>query len=120
MEKYAGIHVLLDMWDIDPDLLMDLNFISETLRFAAQQAQATLLYDHYHHFGEGQGVTGVLILAESHISIHTWPETGFAALDVFLCGKCDPQDCLPILLGGFKPKKHSIIQEYRGIEQTQE
>jgi len=118
MEKYAGRHILLDMWGINSDLLTDINFITTTLRLAAIEANATILYDHYHHFGEGYGITGVLILAESHISIHTWPETDFAAVDIFLCGNCDPKDTLPVLMNHFKPKKHVTVQEYkRGEEQ---
>jgi len=50
-----------------------------------------------HNFGEGSGVTGVVLLAESHISIHTWPELKYAAVDIFMCGACDPQRAIPVL-----------------------
>lgn len=65
----------------------DLAQIEQSLRAAATAANACLLSVHLHHFGEGQGVTGVALLAESHISIHTWPETGDTAVDLFICGQ---------------------------------
>lgn len=66
--------------------LDDLALIETALRSAAQAAHARVLDVRLHHFGDGQGVTGVALLAESHISIHTWPEHGLAAIDLFVCG----------------------------------
>ena len=66
--------------------LGDLALIEQTLRTAAAAARARVLGVHLHHFGAGMGVTGVALLAESHISIHTWPETGSVAVDLFVCG----------------------------------
>jgi S-adenosylmethionine decarboxylase len=68
------------MIDSDPRL------IEQILRAAAAAANARVLGVHLHHFGERMGVTGVALLAESHLSIHTWPESGYAAVDVFTCG----------------------------------
>jgi S-adenosylmethionine decarboxylase len=67
--------------------LGDIALIETSLREAAQAARATLLDMRLHHFGPGMGVTGVALLAESHISIHTWPEHGIAAVDLFVCGR---------------------------------
>ena len=61
-------------------------YAETNLRRSAEAAGATILQAHFHHFGPAMGVTGVPMLAESHISIHTWPETRFAALDIFICG----------------------------------
>ncbi|WP_430433127.1 adenosylmethionine decarboxylase [Methyloversatilis sp.] len=84
-----GLHVLLDLHGVEPDLLSDLARIEGVLDEAARAAGAHVLGGHFHPFGPGLGVTGVLLLAESHISIHTWPEHGYAAVDVFMCGKAE-------------------------------
>ncbi len=82
---YDGKHVLADFAEC-AGALDDLPLIERTLREAAEIAGATVLDCRLHHFGDGAGVTGVALLAESHISIHTWPEHGYAAIDLFLCG----------------------------------
>lgn len=78
-----GTHILLDFWGAQR--LDDASFIDGAMREAALACGATVLDTRLHQFGTGGGVTGVALLAESHISIHTWPETGYAALDIFLC-----------------------------------
>lgn len=79
--------------------LSDLGLIERMLREAAAAARVTVLDVRLHHFGAGQGVTGVAILAELHISIHTWPEAGLAAVDIFVCGvAADARAALAIIL----------------------
>lgn len=78
--------------------------IEPVLIKAARDTGATVLFSHLHGFGEGMGVTGVVILAESHLTIHTWPEYGYAAVDVFVCGDCKPENTIPALLNYFQPK----------------
>ena len=73
--------------------------ISRRLCAAALKPRATLLHIHLHHF-QPNGVSGVAVLAESHISIHTWPDAHYAALDVFMCGSADPDACIPVLARG--------------------
>ncbi|AGH87298.1 MULTISPECIES: adenosylmethionine decarboxylase [Ralstonia solanacearum species complex] len=91
----VGEHLLLDLYGVSPALLRDAALLESTLREAADALGATVLHAHLHRFGApganapaeaGGGVTGVLLLAESHLSIHTWPEHGFAAIDAFMCG----------------------------------
>jgi len=108
-----GTHLLVDFYDAEN--LEDTAFVEQALRDAATACGATVLQIMLHHFGEGSGVTGVALLAESHMSIHTWPETGFAAIDIFLCGTCDPHQALPILQNRFKPKRHHMTEKPRGI-----
>jgi S-adenosylmethionine decarboxylase len=88
--RAAGTHLLADFEGVAAKLLLDAAAIEDVLRQAALAAGARILHGHFHTFGAGGGVTGVLLLAESHISIHTWPEDGFAALDIFMCGAARP------------------------------
>lgn len=82
---YSGTHLLADLTGCTG--LADVARVEATLRAAVAAAGAILLDLRLHHFGPEQGVTGVALLAESHISIHTWPEHGYAAADIFLCGQ---------------------------------
>ncbi|MEL7489478.1 MAG: adenosylmethionine decarboxylase [Pseudomonadota bacterium] len=109
---YAGMHLLIDLWGCEN--LDDPAFIERALSEAATAAGATILHAHTHHFSPYGGVTGVLVLSESHISIHTWPEKGYAAIDVFMCGACEPRDALPILKRAFQPESMSLGAERRG------
>lgn len=109
----AGIHLLLELWQ--SHRLDDITHIERTLRQAAEACQATVLHVHAHHFTEGGGVSGVAVLAESHISIHTWPERGYAALDIFMCGSCDPYDAIPVLKRAFTPGSVQISENKRGV-----
>jgi S-adenosylmethionine decarboxylase len=81
----VGKHCILELYNCDRSRLDDEAFLRETITTAAKRAGATLLNLITHRF-EPQGVTGLALLAESHISIHTWPESGYAAVDVFTCG----------------------------------
>ena len=101
---YDGRHVLADFHDCAARL-DDAGMIEQALREAVRMAGATILDLKLHHFGEGQGVTGVALLAESHMSIHTWPEHGYAALDLFLCGdRHDVDAAMVVLVNMFAPK----------------
>jgi S-adenosylmethionine decarboxylase len=93
---YHGVHLIADLHDCSG--LSDADLIDRALRAAAAAARATLLEVRLHAFGPGQGITGVAMLAESHISIHSWPEHAYAAVDIFVCGqRCDPDGALVVL-----------------------
>lgn len=106
-----GLHLLIDFWDCAAP---DAEGIEMGLREAAAACGATVLSVELHSFGEGGGITGVALLAESHISIHTWPETGYIALDIFMCGRCDPQLALPVLKKRFRPGRVKVGAHKRG------
>jgi len=111
--KFAGTHLLVDLWGASN--LADPDHIDRALREAATTAGATILHGHFHHFSPNGGVSGVLVLAESHISIHTWPERDFAAIDIFMCGACNPYDGIPALKAAFKPDRIGLGEQRRGL-----
>ncbi|MDX1907017.1 MAG: adenosylmethionine decarboxylase [Bacteroidia bacterium] len=80
-----GIHILAELYGVSPLLLDDEDWISRHMQAAAAAAGATVLGAHFHRFSP-QGVTGVVVIQESHLTIHTWPEYGYAAVDIFTCG----------------------------------
>ncbi|MFQ5783529.1 MAG: adenosylmethionine decarboxylase [Alphaproteobacteria bacterium] len=111
--RYAGTHLLIDLWGARR--LDDLALAEATLREAVDAVGATLLHVHLHHFRPNGGVSGVAVLAESHISVHTWPETGYAALDIFVCGDCDPHAAIPVLRRAWTPDRVQISEHKRGL-----
>lgn len=110
-----GQHLLLDLDGVSPEVLGDTQKIESVLREAARLAGATPIHAHFHHFGEGMGVTGVLLLRESHISIHTWPEHGYAAVDVFMCGLARPELATTHIVQALVAGSHSLRQVGRGV-----
>ncbi len=111
--KFAGTHLLVDLWGATN--LCDPQHIDRALRDAAEAAGATILHGHFHHFSPNGGVSGVLVLAESHISIHTWPERDFAAIDIFMCGACNPYKGIPALKEAFQPASVNLGEQRRGL-----
>ena len=111
-EVFAGAHILADLWGAE--CLDDIDYMEDALRKAVEACGATLLHIHLHHFGYGCGVSGVAVLAESHISVHTWPERDFAAFDIFMCGSCEPELALPVLQKHFNPERMDTELQKRG------
>ncbi|MGZ3159677.1 MAG: adenosylmethionine decarboxylase [Burkholderiaceae bacterium] len=110
----AGLHVLADFYGVNSEKLTVVDTIDRLLRHGAEIVGATILHSHFHTFGEGQGVTGVVLLAESHISIHTWPEFNFAAADIFMCGNSEPQRALDVIQAALQPSNSAIQTIARG------
>ena len=111
--RFAGTHLIIDLWGASR--LDELDHIEATLREAVEVAGATLLHIHLHHFTPNGGVSGVAVLAESHISIHTWPERDYAALDVFMCGDALPHQTIPVLKRAFEPASVQVGDHRRGV-----
>lgn len=109
-----GRHVLADFRGVAADLLRDAKGLEAQLVAAARAAGANVLSAHFHHFGEGAGVTGVVMLSESHISIHSWPEHCFAALDIFMCGAAQPELALASLQAALAPETLRVTTVERG------
>lgn len=110
----TGSHVLADLNGIAAEKLSNCETLETLLRGAAEVAGARVLFSHFHAFGEGQGVTGVVLLAESHITIHTWPECGFAAADIFMCGNSQPELALALIKKALQPGSAHVHTARRG------
>jgi S-adenosylmethionine decarboxylase len=108
----AGAHLIIDLYEAER--LDDIDHISATLVECVEAAGATLLHMHLHPFEPNGGISGVAVLAESHISIHSWPERRYAALDVFMCGDAQPELCVEVLRRAFKPKRIAVEELLRG------
>nr|WP_211187149.1 adenosylmethionine decarboxylase [Achromobacter sp. Bel] len=109
-----GRHVLADFRGVAAERLTDPAALESQMVAAAQAAGAQVLSAHFHHFGEGAGVTGVVLLSESHISIHSWPEHRFAALDIFMCGAAQPELALASLQDALAPESVRVTTVARG------
>jgi S-adenosylmethionine decarboxylase len=110
---FAGTHLIIDLWGAKR--LDEIAHIEAALKECVTAAGATLLHVHLHHFSPNGGVSGVAVLAESHISIHTWPECDYAALDVFMCGDAKPHAAIEVLKRAFEPATVNLGEHKRGM-----
>ena len=111
--KSVGRHLVLELWGCEnlnaPDV------VERALLDIVDALKLTLLSLNVHPFSP-IGVTGVAIVSESHVVIHTWPELGYAAVDVFTCGEQrNPEDAVPVLRGHFAPERIQIMEMTRGL-----
>ena len=113
MSHAAGTHLILDFFGARN--LDNVEYVHDVLVDASKAIGATILEVHTHQF-EPQGVTGVVLLAESHMSIHTWPEDSFVAIDIFVCGDLDPSKAIETLKAAFYPKDVQSFEIKRGIK----
>lgn len=109
---YAGHHLIIDLWGAAR--LDELDHVEAALREAVDATGGTLLHVHLHHFTPNGGISGVAVLAESHISIHTWPERDYAALDVFMCGDAAPEKAIAVFERAFAPEAIKVNTLRRG------
>jgi len=113
--KPLGKHTIVEFYDCDTDRLSDAALLERALCMAAKNAGVTVIKSTFHKFSP-HGVTGIVIIAESHLSIHTWPEYGYAAVDIFTCGSVANNykaiECLKEML---RATRHSAIELERGI-----
>jgi S-adenosylmethionine decarboxylase len=110
---FAGTHLIIDLWDAKD--LDDLPRMEKAMRDCVTECGATLLHIHLHHFTPNGGISGVAVLAESHISVHTWPERNYAAFDVFMCGDSQPDRAINVLKRAFRPRRIGVVEELRGV-----
>jgi S-adenosylmethionine decarboxylase len=111
--RFAGTHLIIDLWHASH--LDNIEVVETALRDAVAASGATLLKLDLHCFSPSGGITGVAVLAESHISIHTWPERAYAAIDVFMCGDADPHRAIEVLRHAFTPRMLTVSEHRRGV-----
>lgn len=113
--KALGRHLLIELYGCDTAMLDDIAEIEEHMRTAARKANSTIVNSTFHRFSP-YGVSGVVVIAESHLSIHTWPEYGYAAVDVFTCGdSVDPWKAFEYLKSVMKSENESVVELQRGL-----
>ena len=109
----------MELKDCDREMLNNLVLLRDAIIAAAHEAGATVLGDSFHQFSP-QGVSGVVVVAESHLFIHTWPEYGYVAADIFTCGNSvHPEKAAEVLMKKLGAKSHSIVELQRGILDTE-
>jgi len=109
-----GRHILVEFTGCSPEILDDVTAIEKSMIDAATKAGATVIQSSFHHFSPF-GASGVVVIQESHLAIHTWPEYGYAAVDLFTCGdQADPWIAFDWLKTAFKAKGHSALEMWRG------
>jgi S-adenosylmethionine decarboxylase proenzyme len=109
-----GRHVILECYECDPVALKNEHFMEAILKESAVHAGATVLHSYFHKFDQGNGVTGVIALSESHISVHTWPEHRYMAIDVFMCGSCNPMDSIDYIISNISIDEYVVQDIIRG------
>ncbi|HDH96501.1 MAG TPA: adenosylmethionine decarboxylase [Proteobacteria bacterium] len=113
-----GIHIIVELHGLERELLDDAERLEEILTEATTKSGATIVGSVFHTFSP-HGVTGVIGIKESHLSIHTWPEFGYAALDVFTCRAIDPKQIVDCIVEKLKPKHYTSIVISRGEPYTE-
>ena len=113
--RALGRHLLIDLYDGDPEILDDAQAIERLMVEAAEGADATVIHTAFHQFSP-KGVSGVVVVQESHLAIHTWPEWGFAAIDIFTCGdQMAPWRACDYLQKALKAARRSTREIDRGV-----
>ncbi len=107
-------HLLVEYHGCDRGLLNDLEAVRRIMRRAARAAGATVVAEVFHPY-RPQGVTGVLVIEESHFSVHTWPECGYAAVDFYTCGECAPERADQVLREELGAERAEVMLVRRGL-----
>lgn len=107
-----GRHLIAEYYDCDRAIIDDVEAVAAHLRAAAEEVGATIVSEAFHRYAP-QGVSGTLLIAESHLSVHTWPEVGYVAVDIFTCGGLDPRPGFRLLeqvLGARASRMQEIVR----------
>lgn len=113
--KSLGRHLLIEFYDCDQRIIGNVQQVENIMVLAAKATKANIVDVVFHTFNP-QGVSGVIVIAESHLAIHTWPEFNFASVDIYTCGEViNPWKALTILKRSFKAKNMNVLEIKRGI-----
>ncbi len=113
---FAGRHMIFDVFG--SPYCNNQNHVEQVMKQAIVSVGATILYSHFHDFGDGGGFTGVLVLSESHASVHPWPEVNLMTFDIYMCGICDPHQAMMTIIDNVKAQDVKITTLKRGIIKT--
>ena len=114
-----GRHLLMELEECNEETLNDLEALKTAMLTAAEEAGATVMGESFHRFAP-HGISGVVVIAESHLCIHTWPEYGYAAADIFTCGtSVQPERAAELLVEKLGARKHSVQEIPRGLRVTE-
>ena len=113
--KILGRHLVVELADCDRDILNNMELLTTHMNESVRQSGATIVKSVFHRYNP-QGISGVVVIAESHISIHTWPEYGYAAVDFFTCGESvDPYKAFDYLKSQLRAESAHVREVKRGI-----
>ena len=113
--KALGTHIIIELSECNADILRSVDRVASILVAAAKEANAEILQTAFHHFAP-DGVSGVVVIAESHLSIHTWPEFGYAAMDIYTCGdRTEPWKACRYAAAEFQAKQMLTTEVRRGV-----
>ncbi|MEZ4221009.1 MAG: adenosylmethionine decarboxylase [Polyangiaceae bacterium] len=112
--KTLGRHLIAEFYDCDGNVIDDVDAVREILLATAEAVRATVVGEAFHRFAP-QGVSGSLVIAESHMSLHTWPEQAYVAVDIFTCGELDPNDGVETLAARLGAGSYRVQEILRGL-----
>jgi len=120
LKKSLGVHVIIEMYNCDPETLKNKDQVERAFLDIAKRSSAHALGSFFHQF-QPHGVSGVVIIEESHLSIHTWPEHGYAAVDYFYCSDdVDIDTALKLFEKYFRPAHMTVMEMKRGVFREQD
>jgi S-adenosylmethionine decarboxylase len=112
--KTVGRHVIAEFYDCDADVIDDVALITRYMRAAAEAVGATIVAEAFHRYAP-VGVSGTLLISESHLSVHTWPEARYVAVDIFTCGGLDPRPGFKLLETALRAQASRMQEIIRGL-----
>lgn len=112
-DVFAGRHVIFDVYG--SPYCKDIKYVQQAMIEGVLEVGATIIDTNFHSFGDNYGFTGVIVLSESHASVHTWPEVQLMTFDIYMCGTCNPVKAMEVILSKLHHKRCEIVHLKRGV-----